>query len=120
MNGIQTLHQFWSSFGIKAYDESTVPDNAALPYITYEVQTDNFGNVLFLSASLWYRDTSWTAITSKEQQISARLGRGGVIVDYDGGALWIKKSSPWSRRMEEPSDDTIRRIILNISVEYVE
>lgn len=120
MDKVQTLNSFWNSFGLKAYDETSVPDDVRLPYITYEVATDNFGNAVALSASLWYRDTSWAAITSKEYEISSRIGRGGVIIDYENGALWIKKGSPWSRRMEEPGDDTIRRIILNISAEYVD
>ena len=120
MDSIQTLTKFWNSFELKAYDETTVPDDATLPYITFEVQTDIFNNMVPLSASIWYRDTSWTAITAKEKQISARIGRGGVVLPYDGGALWIRKSSPWSRRMEEPDDDTVRRIVLNISAEFVD
>ena len=120
MDKLQTLHSFWSSFGIKAYDETSVPDNAALPYITYEVGVDSFGYAVSLSASIWYRDTSWTAITAKEMEISNRIGRGGVIVDYDGGAIWIHKGSPWATRMEEPTDDMIRRVILNTSVEYLD
>ena len=128
MNKQQTLHEFWSSFGLKAYDETTVPEyvddghgnkvKLEPPYITYEVSTDSFGYAVALSASLRYRDSSWAAITLKENQISDRIGRGGVIVDYEGGAIWIRRGSPWATRMEEPTDDTIRRIVLNTSVEY--
>ena len=120
MDKVQTLNSFWNSFSLKAYDENTVPDDAKLPYITYEVRTDSFGNAVAHSASIWYRDTGWLAITQKEMEISQRIGRGGVIVDYDGGALWIKKSSPWSNRMEDPSDDMIRRIVLNLNIEYID
>ena len=120
MDKVQTLNSFWNSFNLKAYDENSVPDDATLPYITYEVATDSFGNALALSASLWYRDTSWAAITGKEYEIATRIGRGGVIVAYENGAIWIKKGTPWSKRMEEPKDDTIRRIVLNTSVEYVD
>ena len=120
MNKEQTLHSFWSGFGIKAYDELSVPDDAALPYITYEVRTDSFGNAVALSASLWYRSPSWADITAKEHEVYERIGRGGVIVDYEGGALWIQRGSPWATRREEPSDDGIRRIVLNTSVEYLD
>lgn len=120
MNKEQTLHKFWSSFGIKAYDENTVDNDATLPYITYEMRTDSFGHALSLSASLWYRDSSWLAITAKEHEIYERIGRGGEIIDYDDGALWIHRGSPWATRMDEPTDDTIRRIILNLSVEYLD
>lgn len=128
MNKEQTLHSFWSSFGLPAFDETTVPDEKdrvekygqAFPYITYEVRTDSFGNAVALSASLWYRSSSWAEITEKEHQISDRIGRGGVIVSHEGGALWILRGSPWATRMGDPTDDTIRRIVLNTSVEYLE
>lgn len=120
MNKMQALHAFWSSFGLTAYDENSVPDNAAMPYITYEAQSDSFGGELALSASLWYRDTSWASITAKEEQISDYIGRGGRMLAYDGGALWIKQRTPWAQRMSEPSDDMVRRIILNLEVEFVD
>lgn len=120
MNKIQALHSFWSGFDLKAYDETSVPDDAALPYITYEVSSDSFGNKLAQSASLWYRDSSWASITEKEQQISEYITRGGRTVAFDGGAMWIRKGTPWVQRMSEPSDDMIRRIVLNIQIEFLD
>lgn len=120
MNKIQTLHSFWSGFGLPAYDESSVPDGAQLPYITYEVSSDNFGNSLSQSASLWYRSSSWAEITAKEQQIADYITRGGRMIAFDGGSLWLQKSNPWAQRMAEPSDDTIRRIVLSVNVEFLD
>lgn len=120
MNKVQTLHAFWSGFGLKAYDENSVPDNVQFPYITYEVATDEFGRDVALSASLWYRSSSWSDITAKEQEISDFITRGGRMIAFQGGAMWIQKSSPWSQRLEEPEDEKIRRIVLNISVEFMD
>lgn len=120
MNKEQALHAFWSGFGLSAYDENSVPDTAALPYITYEVSSDDFGNVIALTASLWYRSTSWEDITTKEQQIADFIGRGGRMVAFTGGAMWIRKATPWAQRMADESSDTIRRIVLNIMVEYMD
>lgn len=120
MNKIQTLHAFWSSFGLKAYDETSVPDNAQLPYITYEVSSDDLGNQLYQNASLWYRSTSWAEITEKEQEIADFITRGGRMLAYDGGAIWIQKANPWAQRMGEPNDDMIRRIILSLAVEFLD
>lgn len=120
MNKIQTLHSFWSGFGLKAYDEFSVPDGAVLPYITYEVSSDDFGNKIAQTASLWYRSSSWADITEKEMQIAEYIGRGGRMLAYDGGSMWICKSSPWAQRMEDPSDDMIRRIVLNVEIEFLD
>jgi hypothetical protein len=119
MNKMQTLHSFWSGFGLKAYDENSVPDNAELPYITYEASDDDFGNALGQTASLWYRSSGWNEITEKEQQISDFITRGGRMIAFDGGAMWIQKASPWAQRMNDPSDEMIRRIVLNITIEFI-
>jgi hypothetical protein len=120
MDKLQALHDFWSSFGIPAYDELTVPDGAELPYITYEAASDDFENTLYLTASIWYRDESWASITAKEKQISEAIGRGGYTKHYDEGAFWLYKRSPWAQRMNDPDDDMIRRIILQYSIEFLD
>ena len=118
MDKLQAYNQFWNSFGIPAYDEGSVPDGAMQPYITYSAASDGFDNAVYLSASLWYRDTSWVDITQKEKEISERIGRGGINVPYDNGAFWMVKGSPWAQRMADPNDDMIRRIVLQLNVEF--
>ena len=128
MDKTQTLHAFWSGFGIPAFDENSVPDEktrielygSAFPYITYEATVDSFGSVVAQTASLWYRESGWTNITEKEQQISDYITRGGRMLAYDDGAIWIQRATPWAQRLSEESDDKVRRIILNVTVEYLE
>lgn len=120
MDKMQALHSFWSSFRWKAYDENSVPDTAQFPYITYEASTDFFGNELALTASLWDRSTSWASVTEKEKEIADDITRGGRFVLYDGGGFWIKRGNPWAQRMSEASDDAVRRIVLNTSIEFID
>lgn len=120
MDKMQTLQSFWGGFSLKAYDENTVPDNAPFPYITYEASVDSFGSVLAQTASLWYRDSSWASITEKEEQISEYIGRGGRTIAFDGGAMWIQKATPWAQRMADPSDEMIRRIVMNYTIEFLD
>ena len=119
MDKVQALHQFWSSFGIKAYDESSVPSDAQLPYITYDVAIDSFGSDVAMSASLWYYGTSWADITRKSFEIAEVLNNGGKTISYDGGLLWIKKASPFMQRIGD-TNDMIRRVLINISAEYID
>lgn len=118
MDKEQTLHSFWSSFGVNAYDPNTVPDDAPFPRITYEVITNEFGVPTSLNGSIWDRSTGWNTITTICNQIDSRLSQGGQTLRYDGGMMWIKKGSPFASRLGDP-DDTIRRIVINIEVEYV-
>lgn len=120
MNKVQTLNAFWNGFNLKAYDENSVPDTAKLPYITYESPSDSFGNVIALTASLWYRSSSWSEITAKEQEIADFITRGGRMIAYDDGAMWIQRASPWAQRFNDASDDMIRRIILSLTIEFMD
>lgn len=117
----QALYSFWSSFQLPAYEENSVFSmNTApsYPYITYEIQTDSFGGEISLSASLWYRSASWTAANAKAREISAVIGMGGMCLPLDNGAMWLKRRTPFTQAMGDTSDDMIKRLVLNIGVEY--
>lgn len=120
MTAMQALNNFWNGFGLVAYDENTVPDKTPFPYITFEATEDYFNSTVALSASLWYRSTLWADVSRKEEQIADFIGRGGRTVAFDGGAFWIKRGQPWAQRMGDPSDDMIRRIVLNIEIEFIQ
>ena len=111
------LNTFWNSFGLKAYDAYTVPDDAQMPYITYEASIGDFDDKISLFASLWYYSTSWVDIDAKSESISALIG-GGIGVPYDGGRLWVTKGTPFAQRMDEPGSDYTRRMLMSIEVEF--
>lgn len=111
------LHAFWNRFGIPAYDENTVPENAELPYITYEGQVSSFDEIVFTTASIWYKSNSWAEISRKAEEISDYIG-GGAGEPYDGGRLWVTRGAPFAQRMSDESDTQIRRVIIQITAEY--
>ena len=119
MTKAAAIYQFWSSFGLTAYEENTVPDNAAFPYITYQLVTDSFDRDVPVTASLWYRSESWTAINAKTEEISHTISRGGKIIPCDGGAIWLKRGQPFAQNMGDESDDLIKRKYLNLILEYL-
>ena len=122
MDKEQALHSYFSGFGLTAYDENTVPDDAMAKnnghYLTYSVSVSGFDHPQLMSVSLWYMSTSWAAITAKASEIFNALGEGGAIVPYLGGAAWFKRGTPFAQRMGD-EDDAIRRIYINIEVEYL-
>ena len=118
MNREIALQSFWAGFNIPAYDENSVPTDTELPYITYEVAVSDFNTELPLAASIWYRSSSWAKVTQKLDEISAYIGRGGRLVNYEGGAFWIRLRN--SMRMGEPTDDMVRRILMNLTIEFID
>ena len=119
MTKAAAIYQFWSGFGLTAYEENTVPDDAKFPYITYQLVTDGFDREIPLTASLWYRGESWTAINAKTEEISQKISRGGKIISCDGGAIWLKRGQPFAQNMGDESDDLIKRKYLNITAEFI-
>lgn len=121
MDKFQAIQAFWSSFGIPAYDENTVPtgeNKPLLPYITYDAVVSNLGTPVAMSASLWYYGTSWSGVTAKLEEVEAEIGMGGRIIPCDNGAIWIKRGTPFAQRMSD-DNDMIRRIFINIEAEYI-
>ena len=115
----QAIQDFWSSFGLPAYDSQTVPQNAVMPYITYDVYTSRFEDVVTLSASIWYYSTSWKAISDKASEIARYIGTGFQVKKVDGGYMWITQGAPFAQRMSDPADEMIRRIYLITQAEFL-
>lgn len=119
MNKAQALHSFWNSFGIPAYDSSTVPEDLSSDfYITYDAATDSLDKPVPLSASIWKKRTfSWDEITQKAEQISDSLIQVKTI-PLDIGYLYITRGQPFAQRMPD-EDESIRRIYINIMAEFL-
>lgn len=119
MNKEQAIHKLWSSFGITAYDENSVPDNAKMPYITYSVSADALDHPVILQANLWYHSTSWEDITKKKDEIARKIGEHGFYsVKLNDGYLWVVQGHPFAQRMDG-GNDTTKRIFLNVTAEFL-
>ena len=119
MTKAAAIYEFWNSFGLTAYEENSVPDDAAFPYITYQLVTDSFEREIPLTASIWYRSESLAGINAKTEEISQKISRGGKIIPCDGGAIWLKRGQPFSQNMGDESDNLIKRKYLNITAEFI-
>ena len=122
MDKRQAIYTFWSSFGLFAYDENSVPTGAnapSYPYITFSSAIDEFDVETALHASLWYRSDNWIAINAKMDQIDLVLSHGGIMLDCDNGAIWLKKGSPFEQSMGDETDDMIKRKLINVIAEFI-
>lgn len=120
MDKEQAIQAFWESFGLPAYDEYAVPDDAKMPYITYTSMTGAVGEPLAISGSIWYYSPSWKEISKKRDEIAKAVGEHGYhIQKIDGGYLVISQGRPFSQRMDEPGSDMTRRMYINLLAEFL-
>lgn len=118
MDRWQAINSFWSGFKIPAYDESSVPDGAAYPYITYSMAVDSLDRPVMMNANVWYRSSSWKEISQKVDDIEAAIrDMDPPAIKVDGGRVYITKGTPFAQRITDP-DDMIRRVYINLTVEY--
>jgi hypothetical protein len=118
MNKAQAINEFWNSFGLPAYDENSVPDDAKLPYITYSVETGKLDDSISMTGDIFYNDTSWKDITLKADEIAQAFEYGHVLMKIDNGYLAIYQGSPFSQRIGQ-DDDYIRRIYIILQAEFL-
>lgn len=130
MNKQQAYNKFWSSFGLLAFEENSVPEDSVIealikggaaaskyPYITYQVITDDLDHPIYPTASIYDRSTSWERADKLANTISATITKMGTI-KLDNGRMFITKGNPYAQHMPEEGDRTIRRIVLNLAIEF--
>lgn len=116
------IQAFFERF-LPAYEETTVPQGAALPYLTYALVTDSFhadgSGDTSISVSLWYRGTTWKPCNAMAEKMSETLGFDGLVIPAADGYIWLKRGTPFAQNMSDPDDDQIRRKIINVTAEYL-
>ena len=122
----QAIFDFWNSFNIPAFEENSVPtgENApAYPYITYQLVIDNFGSQVQTSASVYDRDkdnySALFQVLQKTAEIRRKISRGGIMLAFDSGVVWLKPNTPFSQIMGDSEDNAVRRAYLNMTAEFI-
>ena len=110
LTGAEQAEESSSAAGVAAFSPT-----GAVSVICYE----NESGEIALTVNLWYYTESEAMPNAKAQEISDAIGMGGCMVAYDGGAMWIKRGSPWCQNIADESDKNIKRRYLNITVEYL-
>ena len=121
MDKFQAMHDFFSSFGLKAYEENSVPDgkdSPAFPYLTYEASSSYGDSEIQINFSIWYRSDGMKAIDLKVQEIAESIGQGTVI-PFDEGALIIRPGDIFAQSMSDESDKLVKRKLMTLYIRYV-
>jgi len=130
MNKQQAYNSFWSEFGVLAFEENSVPDDDVIndlinqgyaeskyPYITYQVLTGDLDEPIYPSASIHDKNSSWERVDLLANRISERIKKMDTI-ELDDGRMFITTGSPFSQHMDVGGDIFIKRVLLNLGVEF--
>ena len=111
----KALHAFFTSFGLPAWPEEAVPEDSALPYITYTQTEPGWGSEALLQARVWYRDSGFEALHAKVDELLRRIGEGEMI-PAGSGWICIRPGSPLAQRMPMPGDDDLKVVYINLQL----
>ena len=118
----EAIYSFFSSFGIPAYEENSVPsgsDKPSFPYIVYEMQQGGFDaeNDIALAFSIIDKYDSFVPSYELADTIASTIGNG-LPIEIDDGYVKIAQGRPWAETQRDPEDDTIRRLYSIVWVTY--
>ena len=101
------LYTFFSSFGIPAFVEETIPDDVSAPYITYELAEPDWRGSSALHARVWYKDRSFVAVAQKVDEIRNALGEG-VSIPTESGVVYLYADDNWAQFMPMAGDPKLK------------
>lgn len=120
MTKAAALYQFFSSFGVPAYEATSVPlvdgkPDVIMPYLTYTMPIGAFEDVTFPTVNLYAYGASNIWINAKTQEIMDRCHNGATIRFDGGGAIiYCDKWEPLS----DAASDLIRRRYANFTIQW--
>ena len=107
------LNQFFSQFGT-AYIETSVPESAEFPYITYKCGSEDWSNKALISCSIYSKSSSYLELSEIAEKI-LDSARNGAIINVDGGYLCIYLGEP-EFQIVPNTDYNIRQGYINFVV----
>ena len=116
----QALKTFFNQFGIIGYRNTSVPDDVIFPYLTYDVPISSFEEEpVSITLNLYYYTDSEAEPDAKSEEIRQAIGMGGVLLNCDGGKIWLKWGAPWRQSLVDETNHSIKRRYINITAEYL-
>lgn len=119
MDRWEALYNFWSSFGVPAYDDTSVPSDASFPYITYEGQVGPFEQIQTITASIWTESRSWLQADTISDQIEEYIKNMGCPKIKGGRYRVYIGDTPFAQNMGDPDNDLIKRKLLHVNFEFM-
>lgn len=110
--------QAWLSgaLDLPCFAEGDVPAGQALPYATHRMQVGSFGDQGSVEVDVWCEPGRAAQADGYCSRLRSTIGHGGEIVSCDGGALWLRRGTPFA----QPVPDTrAERRYVNVDIDYL-
>ena len=118
---MEALYAFWSQFGVPAYAEDMVPDDAKLPFIRYSVAKApamdatimtayNYHNARLMGNVERARLADQIAEAIPEKGVKLQMNNGGFVVMY--------RNSDFQTPYKDPEDFNVIGVRTSVEVHF--
>ena len=114
----EAIHNFWSSFGMPAFRDTSVPHDTPFPYLTYQYSTGAFGKTVSLTVRMWFYTESEALPDGYAERLEKALNRGGAKVVYDNGAVVFSRGNPFCIAQNGQDDNNLKLRYFNINAVF--
>lgn len=108
----KALYDFVSGFGLPAYATETIPDNTALPYLTFPLVDPEWNQKATFYIQGWYRTTDYTEMLEKADQIVREIATG-ITISMEDGYLVIYPENP---QIQILVNGDVRSFYINLAI----
>ena len=118
---MEALLAFWNQFGVPAYAEDMVPDDAKLPYIRYSVVRPSAMDVCILTAYNYHEKRLMGNVERVEMagKIADAIPEKGVKIHmYDGGFITLYRISDFQALYRAPEDFNVIGVRTSVEVRF--
>lgn len=118
---MEALYAFWSQFGIPAYVEDTVPDDAVLPYIRYTVVKGPAMDTSLLTAFNFHHNKLMGNVERADiaDRIADAIPEKGVKIPLNnGGFLVLYRNTDFQTLYQDPLDSDVIGIRTSVEVHF--
>ena len=115
------FYTFWSQFGIPAYSEDTVPANAELPYIRYQVAKTPLMGATVLTAYNYHRQKLMGNLERAEvaDRIADAIPEGGVKLPLEhGGYVIFYRNTDFQNPYQDPEDPDVIGVRTSVEAHF--
>lgn len=113
----KALYEFYSCFSLPVYADGLVPDDAELPYITFDAVDSGLAQPSLHHVRVWYEGTDNEPPSVKADQIITAIG-DGIRLSCDSGIVVLYPGNPLVQlqTVESGADRDITYAYINLSV----
>lgn len=108
----KALYQFFSGFGIPAYGNDDVPDDAELPYLTVYFSEPEWNTKASGYCQVWYRTNQRAKVNAKADAIAGAIAAKPRL-ECDGGYIVLWPENPL---VQPINDGEARGAYINFSI----